>query len=210
MRPLTSKQQAVFDFIVEYYREHYSVPNYPTIQAEFDLKSSNSVYQYLEALKAKGYLEKVPYGYRLHESKRELAKSQEEMAILIRGRLAPDGNIEEIAMEQLPVAFVLKRSPELFALQVVGNSMVAADIRAGDYIILEEKDVGPGDTWLMRYNGELRLSQIMKIQDNIVLLPESSNQDTIHISQDDLEEIHIFGAFIGKAWKEDRKWHIVF
>ena len=210
MRPLTSKQQAVFDFIVEYYREHYSVPNYPTIQDEFNLKSSNSVYQYLEALKEKGYLEKVPYGYRLHESKRELAKRPEELAIPVHGRITPDGIVEEIAAEQLPVAFVMKRSAELFALKVVGNSMVGADIRDGDYIILEQKEATQSDTWLMRYNGELLLNRIMKTGDNIVLLPESPARDTLHISQEELEEIHIFGAFTGKAWQEDRKWHIVF
>jgi repressor LexA len=210
MRPLTSKQQAVFDFIVEYYREHYSVPNYPTIQDEFNLKSSNSVYQYLEALKEKGYLEKVPYGYRLHESKHELVRKQEELAIPIRGRLTPDGTVEEIAMDQLPVAFVMKRSPELFALKVVGNSMVGADIRHGDYIILEQKEVTQSDTWLMKYNGGLLLSRMMKTGDNIVLLPESPARDTLHINQEELEEIHIFGAFVGKAWQEDHKWHIVF
>ena len=210
MSPLTSKQQAVFDFIIKYYREHYSVPNYPTIQEEFNLKSSNSVYQYFEALKEKGYLEKVPYGYRLHESKRELARKEEELAIPVRGRLIPDGTVEEIATKQLPVALVMKRSPELFALQVVGNAMVGADIRDGDYIILEEKDLTPSDTWLMIYNGELLLSGMIKSGDNIHLLPENPGSDTIRISPEDLEEIHVFGALIGKAWEENRGWHIVF
>jgi repressor LexA len=214
MHSLTNKQQDVFDFILAYYREHHSIPNYPTIQEEFDLSSSNSVYQYLEALKKKGYLEKTEWGYTLHESKRALARRNEKMGIPIRGEITAGGMQEAIEsdMGHLPVELVLQRSPDLFALKVVGNSMVDADIRDGDYIILEQKKPESGEIGAILYQGETTLKRIMDIpgQKGIVLQAENPGYDPIHISPDEWEEVRAIGNMFGKAWTDGSGWHIMF
>lgn len=214
MRSLTEKQNRIFDFILEHYRDHGRVPDYPSLQEAFGFTSANSVYQHLSALVKKQYLVKLDHGtYDLHQSRFELLEeSGDGGGLPVRGRIAAGGMHEAIGEDlgYLPVDLVTWRSRRLFALQVTGDSMQAADIRDGDYIILDQKEPSNGDIGAVLYNGETTLKRIFKWEDEIELRPENEAYKPIHIRPEEWEEVTVFGTYIGKAWKEDGHWGVLF
>lgn len=58
-QPLTKKQQAVFDFIVERTRADHVSPSLQEIGLQFNIKSLSTVAWYIECLTNKGWLERT-------------------------------------------------------------------------------------------------------------------------------------------------------
>ena len=54
MQPLTAKQQAILDYMVEHIHEHGYQPSYREMMAEFDIKAPNGIRCHLLALEKKG------------------------------------------------------------------------------------------------------------------------------------------------------------
>jgi hypothetical protein len=61
--PLTDNQRAVYRFCQEHLEREGTFPTIRTIQGAFDLASTNGAYQYIEALRKKGYLAKRAGSY---------------------------------------------------------------------------------------------------------------------------------------------------
>ena len=61
--PLTDKQQAVLDCCKDHYAREGAFPTMREIQAQMDLSSVNGAWQYVDALRKKGYLEKRAGSY---------------------------------------------------------------------------------------------------------------------------------------------------
>src|SRR5690554_828546 len=57
MEPLTERQRAVLDFVVEYIRVHRFPPTVREIGRALGIRSTNGVSDHLKALERKGYLE---------------------------------------------------------------------------------------------------------------------------------------------------------
>ena len=57
MEPLTRKQQAVLDYLVEFVHENGYQPSYREMMAEFDAKSPNGIRCHLLALEKKGRIQ---------------------------------------------------------------------------------------------------------------------------------------------------------
>lgn len=215
MRKLTSKQQNIFDFILDYYRDRGQVPDYPALQEEFGFSSSNSVYQLLQALVKKQCLVKLDHGrYDIHRTKLPLLDEgrTDDGGIPVRGRIAAGGMHEAIGEDlgRLPVEILSWRSPRLFALQVTGDSMIEAGIRDGDYIILDPRQPNNGDIGAILYNGETTLKRIYKKDGEIELRPENPAYDPINIRPQEWEEVTVFGTYIGKAWQDNEGWRLFF
>ncbi len=60
MLELTEKQQQIFDFIVNAYRNDGGIPTVREIMRAFGYSSTNAVNTHLEALTAKGYISRRP------------------------------------------------------------------------------------------------------------------------------------------------------
>ncbi|MDZ7773378.1 MAG: transcriptional repressor LexA [Balneolaceae bacterium] len=214
MRALTDRQEEIFRFILEHYRDHGAVPDYPSLQEAFGFTSANSVYQHLSALVKKNYLVKLDHGtYDLHQSRFSLLEEDEPgQGLPIRGRIAAGGMHEAVSADlgHLPVELVSWRSPRLFALQVMGDSMRDAGIRDGDYIILDQKEPSNGDIGAVLYNGETTLKRIFQWEDEIELRPENDAYKPIHIRPEEWEEVTVFGTYVGRAWREDGEWGLLF
>ncbi len=214
MRSLTEKQQEIFRFILDHYRDHGRVPDYPSLQEAFGYTSANSVYQHLSALVKKQYLVKLDHGtYDIHQRYFSLLEeSEESQGLPIRGRIAAGGMHEAVGADlgYLPVELVSWRSPRLFALQVTGDSMEEAGIRDGYYIILDQKEPSNGDIGAVLYNGETTLKRIFRWEDEIELRPENEAYKPIYIRPEEWEEVTVFGTYVGRAWKEDGEWGLRF
>ncbi|MDR8392994.1 repressor LexA [Aliifodinibius sp. S!AR15-10] len=212
MKTLTDKQSRLWQFILQFYEEYHLLPSYSDMQEEFGYSSTNSIYQLLNSLVKKKYLTKDgPGNYDIHPTKRSELSSAFP-GIPIKGRIAAGGMHEAISQNlgHLPVEIHPEKSDHYFALIVDGESMIDADIQDGDYIIIDPRPPKDGEIGAILYGGETTLKTIRMKQDGVELQPENPSYEPIHITPDEWEQITVFGTFIGKAWKKNGDWGLIF
>lgn len=212
MKILTDLQKQLWKFILSYYEEHGVFPGYAEMQEEFNYSSSNSIFQHLNNLVKKNYLSKSGRGnYDIHPTKRSQLASMFP-GIPIKGRIAAGGMHEAINEDlgYLPVEIHPDKMTKYFSLLVDGDSMIEANIRDGDYIILAPREPQDGEIGAISYNGETSLKTIIKKRSGVELKPENPAYRSIHIEPDEWEEITVFGTYIGKAWKNNGSWGLIF
>lgn len=212
MKILTDIQNRLWEFILDYYEAHGVFPGYAEMQEEFGYSSPNSIFQHLNNLVKKNYLTKSGRGnYEIHPSKRsQLAGFYP--GIPVKGRIAAGAMHEAISenLGHLPVEIHPSKSDHYFALIVDGESMIEADIRDGDYIIIDPREPKDGEIGAILYNGETTLKTISKSDNGITLMPENPAYEPIEIKPDEWEEITVLGTYIGKAWKNNGNWGLIF
>ncbi|MDZ7658774.1 LexA family transcriptional regulator [Fodinibius sp.] len=212
MKSLTEKQRQLWEYILSFYEDHSQFPSYENMQQEFGYSSSNSIYQHLQALTKKNYLAKHGRGhYDIHPSKRN-ELSGFYPGIPVKGRISAGAMHEAISenLGHLPVEIHPEKSDHYFALIVDGESMIDADIRDGDYIIIDPREPKDGEIGAIRYRGETTLKTIRKKENGITLQPENPSYDPIDITPDEWENIMVYGTYVGKAWKNGDDWGLIF
>lgn len=210
MKILTDKQQTIFDFILKYKKGYGVMPGYPELQDEFNYSSSNSVYQHLQALVRKNHLvQSDGSGYQIHS---RYAVADDLEGIPVQGRITAGAMHEAISenLGHLPVEIHPTKSDHYFALIVDGDSMIEADIRDGDYILIDPREPEDGEIGAILYHGETTLKTIKKTSTGVELQPENPTYEAILIEPEEWEEITVFGTYIGKAWKNNGNWGLIF
>lgn len=191
MKTLTDKQRRLWEFILGYYEGYSQFPSYADMQEEFGYSSSNSIYQHLASLEKKNYLTKHSRGnYDIHPTKRSQLEGFYP-GIPVKGRIAAGGMHEAISenLGHLPVEIYPEKSDHYFALIVDGESMIEADIRDGDYIIIDPREPSDGEIGAILYDGETTLKTIRKKPDGITLQPENPAYEPIHITPGEWERV---------------------
>ncbi|MDX1636543.1 MAG: LexA family transcriptional regulator [Balneolaceae bacterium] len=212
MKSLTNKQKQLWKFIIGYIEDYSQFPSYAEMQEEFGYSSSNSIYQLLNSLEKKNYLVKHGRGrYDIHPTRRSQVTGFFP-GIPVKGRIAAGGMHQAISenLGHLPVEIHPEKSDHYFALIVDGESMIDADIRDGDYIIIDPRQPQDGEIGAILYNGETTLKTIRRKPDGVELQPENPAYDPILITPGEWEQITVFGTFIGKAWKKGNDWGVIF
>ena len=133
MKPLSKSQQKIYDYIVDC-SNHGRVPSIRELCAATGLSSTSTVAYHLKALEERGLIEREEGLNRCIRVKNDRPTAK----VPLLGRVTagqPILAIEEIA-EYIPVPEDLNKGRELFALRVVGDSMVNAGIYSGDIIIV--------------------------------------------------------------------------
>ena len=153
-KPLTARQQEVFNFIKERIQESSRPPTLREIGTRFNITSTNGVRSILHALAKKNYIERSPKlsrGIDLPEMERgmvEGSKGSNTLEVPILGRVAAGTPI--LAVENLEGTVVvdrdfLMRQENVFALKVQGDSMKDAGILNGDLLFArQQKDADRG------------------------------------------------------------------
>ena len=133
MKPLSKSQQKIYDYIVDC-SNHGRVPSIRELCAATGLSSTSTVAYHLKALEERGLIEREEGLNRCIRVKNDRPTAK----VPLLGRVTagqPILAIEEIE-EYIPVPEDLNKGRELFALRVVGDSMVNAGIYSGDIIIV--------------------------------------------------------------------------
>jgi repressor LexA len=182
MRPLTPRQQQIFDFI----REKISDTGMPPTRAEiaefFGFKSANAAEEHLKALAKKGYIEMLPgtsRGIRLAEE-----FIQVEGLPLI-GRVAAGEPIlaEEHIEEHYKVDGDLFHPAADYLLRVNGDSMKNIGILDGDLLAVHQTtDVQQGQVVVARVEEDVTVKRY-KREGNVVYL-HAENEDFSPIKVD--------------------------
>ncbi|SMO72489.1 LexA family protein [Fodinibius sediminis] len=212
MKELTDKQQGVWEYLLGYLEDHDQFPSYGDMQEALDYSSTNSIFQHLRALEKKNYLSKEGRGnYTIHPTKRSQLKGFYP-GIPVKGRITAGAMHEAISenLGHLPVEIHPAKSDHYFALIVDGESMIDADIRDGDYIIIDPRSPGDGEIGAIDYRGETTLKTIERTSGGVILHPENPAYDSITITPKEWEEITVIGTYVGKAWKTGGNWGLIF
>ena len=134
MKPLTSGQQKVYDYIVEC-SENSRVPSVRELCDATGFKSTSTVAYHLKALEELGLIEREEGLNRCIRLKNE----QPAAKVPLLGRVTagqPILAVQDIEA-YIPVPKDISKGRELFALRVVGESMINAGILDGDIIIVD-------------------------------------------------------------------------
>ena len=163
--PLTERQQQVLDFITAHHRQHGVAPSLREIQAHFGLASPFGIQRHVDALTAKGALQ------RLDGKARGLLPSthvrRETLAEIPLYGTIPAGL--PVEAQQEPDTYLsidtaslgVRANTKLFALRVRGDSMVNASILDGDTVFLTPREPRPQDIVAALIDGESTLKRFL-------------------------------------------------
>ncbi|KGF73319.1 LexA family transcriptional repressor [Neosynechococcus sphagnicola sy1] len=133
MEPLTHAQKELYDWLVEYIRQHQYSPSIRQMMQAMNLRSPAPVQSRLEHLRKKGYINWTEGRARtiriIHPA---------NLGVPILGAIATDGSVETFTEAVVPLDLTsLFRQPDYFALKVTEASLGALLIAVGDILILQ-------------------------------------------------------------------------
>jgi repressor LexA len=182
MRPLTPRQQQIFDFIREKISDTGMPPTRAEIAEYFGFKSANAAEEHLKALAKKSYIEMLPgtsRGIRLAE------ESIEVEGLPLIGRVAAGEPIlaEEHIEEHYKVDGDLFHPAADYLLRVNGDSMKNIGILDGDLLAVHQTtDVQQGQVVVARVEEDVTVKRY-KREGNVVYL-HAENEDFSPIKVD--------------------------
>ncbi len=196
MRPLTPRQQQIFDLI----REKISDTGMPPTRAEiarfFGFKSANAAEEHLKALAKKGYIEMLPgtsRGIRLTE------EFIEEDGLPLIGRVAAGEPIlaQEHVEEHYKVDGNMFHPAADYLLRVNGESMKDIGILDGDLLAVHQTtDVKNGQVIVARVEDDVTVKRF-KREGNVVYL-HAENEDFLPIKVDlTSQQFNVEGIAVG-------------
>lgn len=153
--PLTALERRILDWLVEYVRHHTYQPSIREIGAEFDIKSTKTVSEVLQALARKGWVERDPSrsrGVRLLG----LDLDADVVSVPHIDVHLSDPSLDD-PLESLTLDRKLAGAAGSFLISMVGNDMRDSGIRDGDLLLVEAVAVDQledGDLAVARIDGE--------------------------------------------------------
>lgn len=201
---LTDRQQDILNFIQQYLEANGYPPTLREIGKKFDISSTFGVKRHLDALVKKGYLNVESHQSRslsiVDAATSKIEKLAEKLIeIPIVGRVAAgypilaEENIENTLV--VDPSFV-KNNPSCFGLKVRGDSMINAGIYEGDTVIVNpQKDAINGEIIVALLGDEATLKRFEKKNNQINLIPENDNYQTITLKN--REDFSIIGKVVG-------------
>ena len=119
---LTKRQKQILDYIQAYIQKRDYAPSLEEIKKHFRLSSKATVHQHLKALEEKGYLSRAANRIRAIS----ITEPEQMIQVPLLGTISAGEPIEAIEnKESIAVPKnKLPRSGDIYALRVVGNSMI--------------------------------------------------------------------------------------
>lgn len=195
---LSVKQAAVLDYIRAYVAEHSYPPSVRDICAAVGLKSTSSVFSYINDLEKMGFLKKDP----AHPRAIKLlgaptdSKMQRELAqVPLVGEVAAGQPLlaEENIVDYYPLPVDALPNQEIFMLKVKGDSMINAGIFDGDQVIVaKQSHADDGEVVVALLNDSATVKRFYKEPDRIRLQPENDAMAPIFA-----QDCMILGKVIG-------------
>lgn len=182
MANLTKRQKQIYDFTKSYIDKKDFSPTLEEIKKHFRLSSLSTVHQHIGAMVDKGFITKDD---NLARSISLVEKTSDLIKIPLLGTIAAGEPIEAI-QEKETIAVPktkLPRSGELYALKVVGDSMIDENINDGDIVIIKNQQVAENGQKVVALidNSEATLKKFYREKRKIRLQPANSAMEPIMI-----------------------------
>ncbi|MBN3527486.1 transcriptional repressor LexA [Paenibacillus apiarius] len=202
MSKISSRQQAILDFIRNEVRAKGYPPSVREIGEAVGLASSSTVHGHLDRLEKKGFIRRDPTKPRAiellsHEQSERNEFTHTVARIPVVGKVtagAPITATENIE-DYFPLPMHMVGDDEnVFMLSVIGDSMIEAGIHNGDYVIVrQQQTANNGDIVVaMTEDDEATVKTFYREKDHIRLQPENPTYEPIR-----LQHVTILGKVIG-------------
>jgi len=190
---LTPRQKQLKDFVDKTISRKGVAPTEREIARRFRI-SPSTAHEHLVTLQNKGYLEKTPGQARGIE----ISKSEKLVSIPLLGTIAAGEPIEAV-MNPESIAVPKSKIPsssKVYALRVVGDSMVDENINDGDTILVKQQNAAENGQKVVALinNNEATLKKFYKERGHIRLQPANKNMTPILINAE--TDLAIQGAVI--------------
>ncbi len=184
MIELTQKEKEVYDYINECLGKDGYAPSVRDICAAVGIKSTSSVHEYLRRLETKGYIRKSSGRSRalsvVNDRENESTKM---MRVPILGRVTAGQPIYAVENYDGYVDFPISMArgkANLFALRVMGESMIEAGILDGDIVVVESKRYADdGDIVVAMIEDEATVKRYFRDDGRIRLQPANHTMQPI-------------------------------
>ncbi|MEV7442815.1 transcriptional repressor LexA [Streptomyces sp. NPDC091204] len=183
---LTTRQAAIVAFIEQTVARKGYPPSMREIGEGVHLRSTSSVSHQLMALERKGYLCRDPHRPRAYRVRSDepaarpdaaAAMAPEAVQVPLVGRIAAGAPIlaEELVEDVLPMPRHLVGEGQLFALTVIGDSMIEAAICDGDIVTVRKADSADhGDIVAAMLDGEATVKRLRRENGRVWLMPHNA------------------------------------
>jgi len=176
---LTKRQKQVMDFIADYQGRMGYAPSLDEIRKKFKLASVSTAHFHVSKLRDLGYLSKEENKPRSIE-----ALGRETMVkIPLLGTIAagqPIGVIQQNETIAVPKSKI-PASSEVYALRVVGNSMIDENINDGDVVLVRQQETAENGQKVVALidNHEATLKKFYKEKGHIRLQPANKSMEPL-------------------------------
>jgi repressor LexA len=197
---LSSRQQAILDFIKKEVRSKGYPPSVREIGEAVGLASSSTVHGHLDRLEKKGLIRRdatKPRAIEITDGSLDMNVLPESTTrVPLVGKVTAGTPIlaTENIEDYFPLPSHMVGDHTVFMLSVVGDSMIEAGIHDGDYVIVRQQSTASnGDIVVaMTEDNEATVKRFFKEKDHIRLQPENSAMEPIR-----LRNVKILGKVIG-------------
>lgn len=198
MKGLTSRQQEILDFISSSISNRGYPPTIREIGSHMGIKSTNGVNDHLKALERKGHLRRDDLKSR---AMRPVHLDDETINVPILGRVAAGAPILAIEEAEDTVKidrFLLGGHKEVFALRIVGESMIEDGIHDGDYVFVKKTPTArPGEIVIAMIEDEATCKRYFPEGDRIRFQPANAAMSPIYVHRESFRETMIIGRVVG-------------
>jgi len=191
---LTKRQKAILDFIKSHTEKNEYAPSLEEIKSRFKFASVSTAHFHVSKLKERGYLENI------RNKARALSIPTKELLIKVPllGTIAAGEPIEAIQQNDF-IAVSKSKLPyngSIFALRVVGNSMIDENINDGDIVLVKQQYTAKNGQRVVALidNDEATLKKFYKEHNHIRLQPANKMLEPIIIKRN--KDIKIQGIVI--------------
>lgn len=207
MKPLTARQQEVYDFLKHHLETTGMPPTRAEISKELGFRSPNAAEEHLKALAKKGVIEIVSGASRGIRLLLEDNHAEEEPGLPLIGRVAAG---EPILAEQhiegtYHVDPTMFKPQADFLLKVYGQSMKDIGILDGDLLAVHStKDVRNGQVVVARIEDEVTVKRLERKGSTVYLHAENEEFAPIVVDLTQPTQFEIEGIAVGiirnNAW----------
>lgn len=216
---LTQRQRQILDFITASITERGYPPTLREIGEHFGIRSTNGVNDHLKALEKKGHLRREDLKSRamrpIHmppgadgrgqvvpiRAKASGRDADDACMVPIVGRVAagqPILAVENVEDTVRVDRFFVGNHQDVFALRVVGDSMIEAGILDGDYVFVKKTPTArPGDIVVAMIDEEATVKRYFPESDRIRFEPANSNMISIIVKKSDFRSVDLIGVVVG-------------
>ena len=183
MHTITKRQKQILDYIDGFSKKRGYSPSHEEIKKHFRLRAVSGIHQLVQILKDKGYLNKQknqPRGI-------EIEKSEKLVKIPLLGTISAGQPIALFDMPTETIAIPKSKIPsssEVYALRVIGNSMIDENINDGDTILVKQQNTAENGQKVVALlnNNEATLKKFYKERGQVRLQPANKNMESILIN----------------------------
>jgi repressor LexA len=150
---VTKRQKQVLDFIAGFIEEHGYSPSYEEIARGLQLASLATVHKHISTLESKQYLKRgfnqsrsIDMGPKYLQEQRRHRPEPSSIEIPLLGRIAAGAPVEALPQQETVKFGDFAGNPNVYALEVQGDSMIEDHICSGDLVLVERtSQVKDGD-----------------------------------------------------------------